>query len=168
MMRNTQTHLILSRALLNKSAAYVDAVKASTLRDTLLNAVRPFLDGKRSFIVRQETRLTRDAVLGYGEELRLTAEDEHEWVDVHYPLRPGDRIPPERKIVLCWVMQSALPFCGYIRYAGGDRMSPYFVVYHGNTDVGADVTAWCDCLPSRGPENMPSAIYNRGQSGERS
>lgn len=66
--------------------------------------------------------------------------------------KPVGLWPRERKVVLVWLRDKCLPFCGYMRYAAGDRDSPYFVVYHGNVIIGADVVAWCDCLPELGPE----------------
>ena len=77
---------------------------------------------------------------------------------------PHEPLPPERKTVLVWLEGSHLPFCGYVRYAAGDKDCPYFVVYHGNTDIGAEVRAWCDCLPDDGP-NLPNAqMYARYQA----
>jgi len=69
------------------------------------------------------------------------------WTLVSYPLQLNESIPDERKVVLVWLKEGGLPFCGYIRYAAGCKDSPYFVVYHGNSDIGAKVVAWCDCLP---------------------
>ena len=73
------------------------------------------------------------------------------WTHVHYPIEPQDFIPAERRVVLVWLGTNALPFCGYIRYAAGDKDCPYFVVYHGNIEIGTDVIAWCDCAPKEGP-----------------
>jgi hypothetical protein len=87
-----------------------------------------------------------------------------EWVTVSNPLLPSDRIPPERKVVAVWLRDSHLPFCGYIRYAAGDRECPYFVVYHGNAELGADVVAWCDCLPDVGPAVPTAEMYTREQA----
>jgi hypothetical protein len=72
--------------------------------------------------------------------------------------------PPEKKTVLVWLKGSALPFCGYMKYAAGDKESPYFVVYHGNPEIGADVKAWCDCLPNDGPQNVGSQMYESRQA----
>lgn len=79
------------------------------------------------------------------------------WQKVNHPLQPDDPLPAERKVVLVWLRAEHLPFCGYIRYAAGDPDCPYFVVYHGNTDLGAEVVAWCDCLPEEGPPDIDSA-----------
>lgn len=68
----------------------------------------------------------------------------NQWVHVHHPLQDGDLIPSERRIVLVWLATKYLPYCGYIRFAAGDKDSPFFVVYHGNSDIGADVIAWMD------------------------
>lgn len=87
------------------------------------------------------------------------------WNLVSYPIDPGDPLPPERKVVLVWLKKSALPFCGYIRYAAGDKTCPYFVVYHGNTQKGSQVIAWCDCLPDKGPPSLDEArLYDKDQA----
>jgi hypothetical protein len=78
------------------------------------------------------------------------------WHPVSTPIKPNEHIPAERKAVLVWLRENYMPFCAYIRYAAGDRNSPYFVVYHGNSQIGSDVVAWCDCLPDQGP-NFPTA-----------
>ena len=89
--------------------------------------------------------------------MRSTAERSKnvEWIEVHYPLKTGDLLPPEKKVVLVWLGEqknsNALPYCGYLKYAAGDKGCPYFVVYHGNSDRGVDVIAWCDCLPDEAP-----------------
>lgn len=95
------------------------------------------------------------------------SEENQTWNDVHYPIQPCDALPPERKVVLIWLAGSALPFCGYIRYAAGDKHSPYFVVYHGNPNIGSEVIAWCDCLPDHGPNLNEAIIYNRDQKSGR-
>lgn len=73
-----------------------------------------------------------------------------------------DGFPPQRKVVLVWIRGSALPFCAYMKYAAGDEDCPYWVVYHGNSDRGSDVTAWCDCLPDA-PPGVDSVNYDRGR-----
>lgn len=85
-----------------------------------------------------------------------------EWNLVHWPIRPEDKLPPERKVVLVFVEGSALPYCAYIRYAAGDKTCPYFVVYR--ADKGADVWAWCDCLP-KGPDHTKAEFYNHNFEG---
>lgn len=94
------------------------------------------------------------------------------WNRVHFPIQPDDPLPPERKVVLVWCDEqpeksrggSALPYCGYIRYAAGDLNCPFFVVYHGNDQRSTAVIAWCDCLPDRGPDwAKNTGIYNEGQ-----
>jgi hypothetical protein len=72
--------------------------------------------------------------------------------------------PPEYKVVLVWLSDKHLPFCGYMKFAAGDKASPYWVIYHGNSEIGHDVIAWCDCLPDKGPENAVSTLYERGQA----
>ena len=86
------------------------------------------------------------------------------WHLVSMPIRPDEHIPGERKIVLVWLRNRHLPFCGYIRYAAGDRGCPYFVVYHGNTEIGSDVVAWCDCLPTIGPDVPTARMYTEEQA----
>ena len=71
--------------------------------------------------------------------------------------------PPEKKVVLVWLRDQYLPFCGYMKYAAGDKDSPYFVIYHGNPKIGHDVVAWCDCLPDNGPEDVDCKLYERDQ-----
>ena len=73
------------------------------------------------------------------------------WTHVHCPIEPKDSLPAERRVVLVWLKDSGLPFCGYVRYGAGCKDSPYFVVYHGNPQIGTDVVAWCDCAPKEGP-----------------
>ena len=85
------------------------------------------------------------------------------WHLVSNPIKPTDHLPPERKVVLVWLGESYLPFCGYIRYAAGDGSCPYFVVYHGNPRIGANVVAWCDCLPPLGPDVETADMYSRDQ-----
>ena len=82
------------------------------------------------------------------------------WHRVNQPLARGDLVPPERKTVLVWLREKALPFCGYIRYAAGDRTCPFFVVYHGNPKISAEVIAWCDCLPGQGPDVPMASMYS--------
>lgn len=79
------------------------------------------------------------------------------WHSVSNPIAAGEHIPAERKTVLVWLREIHLPFCGYIRYAAGDSLCPYFVVYHGNRELGSNVVAWCDCLPDKGPEGAETA-----------
>lgn len=93
---------------------------------------------------------------------------EPEWVRVHYPLTVDDPVPPERKVVAVMLgnnekpeKRCVLPMCGYLRYSGGDRNRPYFVVYHGNPMLPADVIAWCACIPEY--ESLQPAP--RGESG---
>lgn len=89
------------------------------------------------------------------------------WHSVSTPIQPNEHIPAERKVVLVWLREKHLPFCGYIRYAAGDKDSPYFVVYHGNSDIGSDVVAWCDCLPDQGPDWPTAMMYSREQKAGR-
>lgn len=89
-----------------------------------------------------------------------------DWMKCHYPIQIGDPLPPERKTVLVWCEgpNSALPYCGYLRYGAGDRFSPYFVVYHGNPDRPSSVIAWSDCLPDKPPAGVQSSVYeDRGK-----
>jgi len=83
------------------------------------------------------------------------------WHLVSNPIAPEEHIPAERKTVLVWLRDTHQPFCGYIRYAAGDLSCPYFVVYHGNTNIGADVVAWCDCLPDAGPPIDSAKMYTK-------
>jgi hypothetical protein len=102
-----------------------------------------------------------------------SSETSHVWHSVsprpvtkayHLVVNPGDHIPAERKAVLVWLRGSHLPFCGYIRYAAGDQACPYFVVYHGNQEIGHDVVAWCDCLPDTGPDFPTAKMYSEQQA----
>lgn len=86
------------------------------------------------------------------------------WHSVSNPILPNESIPAERRTVLVWLRGHALPFCGYIRYAAGDKNSPYFVVYHGNSEIGSDVIAWCDCLPDNGPDTDLAKMYTKEQA----
>jgi len=89
------------------------------------------------------------------------------WHKVSHPIAKGEYIPPERKVVLVWLGNEKeshyLPYCGYIRYAAGDKDCPYFVVYHGNPKIGTDVIAWCDCLPKSGPDFLTTEFYSEKQ-----
>lgn len=85
------------------------------------------------------------------------------WHLISNPITSNEHIPAERKVVLVWLKNKFLPFCGYIRYGAGDKNSPYFVVYHGNPEIGADVVAWCDCLPDIGPNIEIVKMYNKEQ-----
>lgn len=85
------------------------------------------------------------------------------WNTVSNPIQSHETIPAERRVVLVWPREKALPFCGYIRYAAGDKNSPYFVAYHGNSNMGADVVAWCDCLPDLGPDLPEAKMYSKEQ-----
>jgi hypothetical protein len=83
------------------------------------------------------------------------------WHRVSNPIGLNEHIPAERKVVLLWLRDTHLPFCGYIRYSGGELDKPFFVVYHGNENIGADVIAWCDCLPDGGPDVESARMYSR-------
>ena len=90
------------------------------------------------------------------------SEKSHVWHNVSNPIDPSDPLPPERKVVLVWMEGKALPFCGYVRYAAGDKDCPYFVVYR--TVDPVKVVAWCDCLPDTGPELDSAIMYSRQQA----
>jgi len=87
----------------------------------------------------------------------------NDWHEVSNPILPHEELPAERKVVLVWLRQKFLPFCGYIRYASGDKDCPNFIVYHGNTEIGADVTHWCDCLPKNAPPVPNGGMYEKDQ-----
>jgi hypothetical protein len=76
------------------------------------------------------------------------------WHPTHQPPRHGDALPAERRTVLVWLATRALPFCGYIRHHSG---GPFWVVYHGNTDIGTDVRCWDD-TPLTGPTPEDTAV----------
>jgi hypothetical protein len=101
------------------------------------------------------------------QDSRSTEGGEMNWNSVSNPIAPDEEIPAERKVVLVWLAESALPYCGYIRYASGDGDCPYFVVYHGNPERGANVVAWCDCLPDTGPDRPNAKMYTRDQKSGR-
>lgn len=67
--------------------------------------------------------------------------------------------PPERRVVAVWLWGRELPFCGYMKHAAGDKDSPIWVVYHGNSEISADVLAWCDCLPTDAPKYAKTSVY---------
>jgi hypothetical protein len=69
------------------------------------------------------------------------------WHPTHQPPHHGDELPAERRVVLVWVSTQHLPFCGYIRHHSG---GPFWVVYHGNTNLSTDVLFWDD-TPLTGP-----------------
>jgi len=85
-----------------------------------------------------------------------------DWHLIKNPIEPEDKLPPERKVVLVFVKGSYLPYCAYIRYSAGDINCPYFVVYR--SDKGAEVWAWCDCLPE-GPHSTEAGFYNANREG---
>jgi len=64
------------------------------------------------------------------------------------PFAPGWGLPPERRSVLVKIMNGVNEcggvVVGYLRYAAGDRDSPFFVC---SAVPGPwTVTHWCDCL----------------------
>lgn len=81
-----------------------------------------------------------------------------DWIDA------SKRLPPERKTVLVWLADKALPFCGYIRIHSN---GPFWVVYHGNMEISTDVLYWSACLPSKAPDAFSNqhSVYERGQLG---
>lgn len=83
------------------------------------------------------------------------------WTSVHFPIEPGDVLPPERKVVAVWLKGSHLPFCGYVRHREGGA---FFVVYHGNSERGVDVIAWSDCLPGLAPEQFRGGVYEQDRN----
>lgn len=87
----------------------------------------------------------------------------HKWFAVSNPIKLDEKVPPEKKIVLVWLRDRLMPYCGFLRYAAGDKNCPYFVVYHGNPEIGSDVVAWSDCLPDTGPDFENCAKYNKYQ-----
>jgi hypothetical protein len=100
------------------------------------------------------------------------------WNQVSCPINQADPLPPERKVVAVWcdghngigehVGGEYLPYMGYVRYSGGERDKPFFVVYHGCPSNPVDVIAWCDCLPDTGPEWTDKAsMYSREQASGR-
>jgi len=67
------------------------------------------------------------------------------WHEFH---GPSHELPPERKLVMVIVKEEpekGLPptlAVGYLRYAAGDKQSPYFVV----PGRGGHVSHWLDCI----------------------
>ncbi len=54
-------------------------------------------------------------------------------------------LPPERQPVIVLRRSKASPLFGYLRYAAGDLLSPFFVTPHANCDPDdfeRDITAW--------------------------
>jgi len=104
--------------------------------------------------------------LSLGEAMKLLSNlDPDPWRKVSHPIEPDDPLPPERKVVAVWCAgretgSAALPYVGYVRYASGELDSPYFVVYHGNSDRPVDVIAWCDCVPEVGPSWENTKFYD--------
>ena len=75
--------------------------------------------------------------------------------------------PPEKKTVLVWFENHALPYCGYMKFAAGDKDCPYFVTYGlAHNPNRGDIIAWCDCLPDNAPADAPVGVrlYERGQA----
>lgn len=74
------------------------------------------------------------------------------WIPFDEALYSRQKLPPERRYVLVRVepvhdgvgaVQAMIVAVGYLRYAAGDRDSPFFVV----PSVRGRRVAWCDCLP---------------------
>lgn len=73
------------------------------------------------------------------------------WTPYARDLWRAQRLPPERHKVLVQIEARELEgmgmppavVVGYLRYAAGDKDSPFFVI----PGVGGNVVAWCDCLP---------------------
>ncbi len=100
-----------------------------------------------------------------GDSIAVIPQDHvpHVWHRVSNPIEPHEALPAERRPVLVWLDNKYLPFCGYVRYLGNGL--PYFVVYHGDVHFVGNVVAWCDCLPTSGPENVPTwkpSLMGRG------
>lgn len=74
-----------------------------------------------------------------------------EWTNYRQELWANQPLPLERREVLVQIAARELEgmgmppavAVGYLRYAAGDKNSPYFVI----PGIGGDVVAWCDCLP---------------------
>jgi len=73
----------------------------------------------------------------------------HKWYNFDATQGSRQKRPPERKYVLVRLRSNKEDYpdgvaVGYLRYAAGDKQSPYFVVpgLHTGTEL-----AWCDCLP---------------------
>ena len=70
----------------------------------------------------------------------------HEYKQDRWAQQP---LPPKGKYVLVQVAarkEKGLPpavAVGYMRFAAGDKDSPFFVI----PGVGGPVVAWCNCLP---------------------
>jgi hypothetical protein len=67
------------------------------------------------------------------------------------------KLPPERKDVLCKlktnINENGGVAVGYLRYAAGDKKSPFFVC---SAIPGPwEVTHWCDCLPESFAQYIP-------------
>ena len=94
-----------------------------------------------------------------------------DWIPTHNPPRLAMPLPPHGKCVLAWLADGMLPVTAYVaettvprsRY----RRAQWLVVRHtGAIALGANVIAWCDCLPARGPEGVADAMYRQRQAGQ--
>ncbi|NTU88446.1 MAG: hypothetical protein HGA54_00850 [Actinobacteria bacterium] len=84
------------------------------------------------------------------------------WIKHDVKLWNKQKLPPERKYVLVMTKSNdeASPnpiYVGYLKYAAGDKYSPYFIVpgYEGEPELHQTsngfahlihVVAWCDCM----------------------
>ena len=87
---------------------------------------------------------------------------DHVWYYVNNPIRPSDKLPPCRKVVLVWLKNYGLPSCGYLSCS--NTLKPVFLVYAKfNSSTIPEVVAWCDCLPDIGPDLPNVESYNKDQ-----
>jgi len=98
---------------------------------------------------------------------RSKTKSSDDWVRTMQPVKDDqgkywvadpDWLPPERKTVLVWIEEEFLPRLGYVRYAAGDKDSPYWVVYTARKDHHLEddsdpvkVVAYLDCVPQTRP-----------------
>jgi hypothetical protein len=85
------------------------------------------------------------------------------WIPTCNKPDPRSPLPPERRVVLLWLKDRRLPWCGYLRYAAGDKECPYWVLYR--VDVpGFEITHYADCLPVNVPPGE-GKFYEKNQMG---
>lgn len=94
---------------------------------------------------------------------------EFEWVPFQDVRRHGwkrQKLPPERKLVLCKIIGYTVNslgehpinntggiVAGYLRYAAGDKECPQFIC--SSVPGPWEVTHWCDCLPPGFDQSVP-------------
>jgi hypothetical protein len=108
---------------------------------------------KRGMVSAGYVQLALDAYAAESVRLAVEAERVYRWINFNAKDWATQEHPPERKLVLVQraerqdigspIKDAPAVAVGYLRYAAGDKSSPFFVC----PGVGGETVAWCDCLP---------------------